>query len=73
MTFCNASNLLTKGFWLDAWIEKSSGFPLLDAAALKMIHDASPIPKVPERYKGETLTLVMPENYHIGFFDRIFH
>jgi protein TonB len=61
------------GTVLDAWIEKSSGFPLLDAAALKMIHDASPIPKVPERYKGETLTLVMPETYHIGIFDRIFH
>ncbi len=61
------------GTVLDAWVEKSSGFPMLDNAALKMIHDASPIPKVPDRYQGETLTLVMPENYRIGIFDRIFH
>jgi protein TonB len=57
----------------DAWIEKSSGFPLLDQAALNMIHAASPIPKVPDRYKGDTLTLVMPENFRIGLFDRLFH
>jgi periplasmic protein TonB len=61
------------GTVLDAWIEKSSGFPMLDQAALKMIHDASPIPKVPDQYKGDTLTLVMPENYRIGLFDRLFN
>ena len=42
-------------------------------AALKMIHDASPIPKVPDKYKGATLTLTMPENYRIGLFDRLFN
>jgi len=57
----------------DAWIEKSSGFPLLDQAALAMIHAASPIPRVPDRYQGDTLTLVMPENFKIGLFDRLFH
>jgi len=61
------------GTVIDAWIEKSSGYPLLDAAALKMMHDASPIPKVPDKYQGETLTLVMPENFRIGIFDRLFH
>jgi protein TonB len=61
------------GTVLDAWIDKSSGFPLLDQAALDMIHAASPIPKVPDRYKGDTLTLVMAENFKIGFFDRMFH
>lgn len=61
------------GTVIDAWIEKSSGFPLLDQAALNMIHAASPIPKVPDRYKGDTLTLVMPENFRIGLFDRLFH
>lgn len=61
------------GTVLDAWIEKSSGFPLLDDAALKMIHAASPIPKVPDSYKGETLTLVMPERFRIGIFDRLFN
>lgn len=58
---------------LDAWIEKSSGYPLLDKAALRMIHDASPLPKVPARYKGDTLTLVMPERFRIGLFDRLFN
>jgi periplasmic protein TonB len=61
------------GTVLDAWVERSSGFPLLDQAALNMIHAASPIPKVPERYAGDTLTLVMPENFKIGVFDRLFH
>jgi TonB family protein len=51
------------GAVLDAWIEKSSGFPLLDQAALAMIRAASPIPKVPDQYKGDTLTLVMPEKF----------
>ena len=57
----------------DAWVEKSSGFPALDQAALAMIRAASPIPKVPDRYQGDTLTLVMPENFKIGLFDRLFH
>lgn len=58
---------------LDAWIEKSSGYALLDKAALQMIHDASPLPPVPARYKGNTLTLVMPERFRIGLFDRLFN
>ncbi len=61
------------GTVVDAWIEKSSGFPLLDDAALKMIHAASPIPKVPDKYHGDTLTLTMPERFKIGVFDRLFH
>jgi protein TonB len=62
-----------QGNVLDAWIDKSSGNPLLDTATLEMIHAASPIPKVPDRYKGEKLKLVMPANYSIGIFDRLFH
>jgi TonB family protein len=61
------------GTVLDAWIEHGSGYPLLDDAALKMVRAASPIPKVPEQYKGEVLTLVMPERFRIGVFDRLFH
>ena len=61
------------GMVTDAWVEKSSGFPALDQAALAMIRAASPIPKVPDRYQGDTLTLVMPENFKIGLFDRLFH
>jgi protein TonB len=61
------------GTVMKAWVEKSSGFPALDQAALAMIRAASPIPKVPDRYQGDTLTLVMPENFKIGLFDRLFH
>jgi periplasmic protein TonB len=66
--------LARNGTVLDAWIEKSSGYPLLDDAALNMIHAASPVPKVPDKYQGETLTLKsMPAKFSIGVFDRIFH
>lgn len=61
------------GTVLEAWVAQGSGYALLDDAALKMIRAASPIPKVPEKYKGETLTLVMPERFRIGVFDRLFH
>ena len=65
--------LARDGTVLKAWLVKSSGYPLLDEAALKMMHDASPVPKVPDRYQGETLTLTIPENFHMGLFDRLFH
>jgi protein TonB len=66
--------LARNGTVLDAWIEKSSGYPLLDDAALNMIHAASPVPKVPDKYQGDTLTLKsMPAKFSIGVFDRIFH
>ena len=65
--------LARDGTVLKAWLVKSSGYPLLDQAALKMMHDASPVPKVPDRYQGETLTLTIPENFHMGLFDRLFH
>lgn len=64
--------LARDGTILDAWIEQSSGFPLLDDATLKMIHAASPVPKVPDKYQGETLTLAMPSRFSIGVFDRLF-
>lgn len=57
---------------LDAWIDKSSGNPLLDQATLAMIHAASPVPKPPDRYTGATLRLFMPVNYQIGLFDKLF-
>jgi protein TonB len=57
---------------LDAWIERSSGLPLLDAAALAMMHNASPVPPIPDHYPGSELKLAMPVDYSIGFFERIF-
>jgi len=60
------------GTVLDAWIVRSSGIPMLDDAALDMMHRASPVPPVPDRYKGSELKLAMPVDYSIGFFERLF-
>ena len=60
------------GTVLTAWIERSSGTPLLDDAALAMMRRASPVPPVPDRYKGSELKLAMPVDYSIGFFERLF-
>jgi protein TonB len=60
------------GTVLDAWIVRSSGVAILDRAALAMLHDASPVPPVPARYKGDELTLAMPVDYSIGLLDRLF-
>ncbi len=57
---------------LDAQIEKSSGYPLLDAATLQMVHDASPLPKVPETFKNNELEIAVPANYRPGFFESLF-
>lgn len=53
------------------WIEKSSGNPLLDAAALQMMHDASPVPAVPPKYWSRTGPITVPVDFSIGFFNRI--
>ena len=64
--------LARDGTVLDAWIEHSSGIPALDEATLAMMHRASPVPPVPDRYKGENLSLSMPIDYHLGTFERLF-
>ena len=53
------------------WIEKSSGNPLLDTAALQMMHDASPVPAVPPKYWSRTGPITVPVDFSIGFFNRI--
>jgi len=54
-----------------AWIEQSSGNPLLDQAALTMMHDASPVPAVPERYWDKKGPIILPVDFKIGFFDKV--
>ncbi len=56
-----------------AWIEQSSGNPLLDQAALTMMHDASPVPAVPERYWDKKGPIILPVDFKIGFFDKVLH
>jgi protein TonB len=67
-----AFTLARDGTVLAAQVEKSSGSATLDEAAVRMLHDASPVPPVPERYKGRELRLTIPVDYSIGFFERLF-
>jgi TonB family protein len=53
-------------------VERSSGFPLLDEAAVKAVHDASPVPPFPAAYRAERGTMVVPALYRLGVFDRLF-
>ncbi|MGH7012649.1 MAG: energy transducer TonB [Stellaceae bacterium] len=66
-----AFTLAHDGTVTGAWIIRSSGNPLLDQAALSMLHDGSPVPPVPERYWNRNGSITMPVNFTIGFFDRI--
>jgi protein TonB len=65
--------LARDGTVLDAKIQRSSGFPLLDEAALDMLHRASPVPALPASYTGDRASLTIPADFSIGFFDRMFN
>jgi len=41
-------------------VGRSSGFDLLDAAALQMVQDSLPLPEVPEVLRGRELTMTVP-------------
>lgn len=66
-----AFTLARDGTITGAWITRSSGNPLLDQAALAMLHDGSPVPPVPQRYWNRTGPIMLPVNFTIGFFDRM--
>jgi hypothetical protein len=38
-----------------------------------MVRDASPLPKVPDTFKGAQLKFGLPANYKPGLFERMFH
>jgi periplasmic protein TonB len=64
--------LARDGTVLAVEVERSSGFPLLDEAAVKAVHDASPVPPFPAAYRAERGTMVVPALYRLGVFDRLF-
>jgi periplasmic protein TonB len=64
--------ILRDGTVIDPRIEQSSGFPLLDEAALKMLRDASPVPPLPQRYHAAQLGVALPVDFSIGLLDRVF-
>lgn len=53
------------GELLSSAIHKTSGHPQLDAAALQMLADASPMPDIPDALDRKTLTLVIPVEYSL--------
>jgi periplasmic protein TonB len=64
--------LARDGTVLEAAVERSSGFPLIDQAALDMVRHASPVPPLPASFDGDRAHIVMPAGFRIGFFDRLF-
>lgn len=64
--------LARDGTVLEAAVERSSGFPLIDQAALDMVRNASPVPPLPASFAGDRAHIVMPAGFRIGFFDRLF-
>jgi protein TonB len=64
--------LARDGTVLEAGIERSSGHPSLDRAALAMLRAASPVPPPPPQFRGERLPLALPVAYEIGLFGRLF-
>jgi protein TonB len=68
-----AFTLAHDGTVTSARITRSSGNPLLDQAALAMLHDGSPVPPVPKQYWNRTGPITMPVKFALSLFDRILH
>jgi protein TonB len=64
--------ILRDGTVIDPQIEQSSGFPLLDEAAIQMLRDASPVPPLPESYRADRLGIDLPVDYKIGLLQGLF-
>ena len=64
--------LARDGTVLAVAVERSSGYPLLDQAAVKAVFDASPVPPFPLAYRRDEGTMVLPAQYSLGFFERLF-
>jgi len=61
------------GTVLDARIAQSSGYPLLDDAAIKAVRDSSKVPPFPENFPQREGTIDLPFVFRIGFLDRVFN
>ena len=55
------------GRLIDVRIDKSSGWPLIDAAELETIRKSAPFPAVPSDMPGDPLILILPIHYDLTF------
>jgi len=59
------------GTVLDARIARSSGYPLLDDAAVKAVRDSSKVPPFPDGYPVAEGNIELPFKFRLGFLDRV--
>jgi protein TonB len=53
------------GHLLDVKVEKSSGYPTIDAAEIETIRKASPFPPLPPDIPGERVVFILPITYEL--------
>ncbi|HVM78590.1 MAG TPA: energy transducer TonB [Stellaceae bacterium] len=61
------------GTVLDAQVAQSSGYPLLDDAAIKAVRDSSKVPPFPDGYPVVQGKVDLPFKFRLGFLDRVFN
>ena len=58
--------LRNDGYVMDAYVAQSSGFGVLDAAAMRMLQMAKPLPPFPAEIKSKTLRVRIPVKFEIS-------
>ncbi|MBR2820224.1 MAG: TonB family protein, partial [Reyranella sp.] len=53
------------GYLVDVRIDRSSGWPAIDAAEIAAIRRAMPLPPVPNGMPGDPIVLILPMNYGV--------
>jgi len=53
------------GRLIDVKVDKSSGFPTIDAAEIETMRKASPFPPLPPDIPGERVVFILPITYQL--------
>jgi periplasmic protein TonB len=67
-----AFTILHDGTVVDPRVERGSGFPVIDAAALQMLRAASPVPALPATFPEKQIGIHIPVTYSLALLDRVF-